>query len=293
MDTEEGPYSLLKTQVPNLSKALLNQLKSPKTPPATLQAGFSLLYSLLNVLPGSLSGQVPLITATSSNLLPTLTPPLLKAVRERHPRNASESFKVFSSLLQAVKPVKNADWTDVLYEQALTRLTSNDTDAEVRASAEECIGDLWICATDTMKTKNRREWEAICRQTGRTEGAVRVITKVASEVTVSDEWANGCVEWLIGLLKKAGRSGKADTFVAIDVLLKSYTSGIPPTLPITLITHIKPYLSVSDISLLSQALNSLSILLELAPSTKFPEVEKTLLTTMYSISHSPLVAGSD
>ncbi|KAI3602368.1 cullin-associated nedd8-dissociated protein 1 [Moniliophthora roreri] len=327
MDTEEGPYSLLKSQVPNLSKALLNQLKSPKTPPATLQAGFSLLYSLLTVLPGSLSGQVSLITSTSKSILsqppttststlylsclsflslffsthsppafgsslPTLTPPLLKAVRERHPRIASEAFKVFSSLLQAVRPVKNVDWTDVLYEQALTRLTSNDTDAEVRASAEECIGDLWICATDTMKTKNRREWEAICRQTGRTEGAVKVITKVASEVTVGDEWANGCVEWLIGLLKKAGRSGKVDTFIAIDVLLKSYTSGIPPTLPSTLITHIKPYLSVSDISLLSQALNTLSILLELAPSTTFPEVEKTLLTTMYSISHSPLVAGS-
>ncbi|KAK7019727.1 hypothetical protein VNI00_017966 [Paramarasmius palmivorus] len=309
MDTEEGPYALLKSQVPNLSKALLNQLKSPKTPPAVLQAGFSLLYSLLNVLPGSLSGQVPLITSTSKSILsqppttststlylsclsflslffsthsppafssslPTLTPPLLKAVRERHPRVASEAFKVFSSLLQAVKPVKNADWPDALYEHALHRLTSHDTDAEVRASAEECIGDLWICATDTMKTKNRKEWEAICRQ------------------TVGDDWVNGCVDWLIGLLKKSGRSGKADTFVAIDVLLKSYTSGIPSGLPSTLIAHIKPYLTVSDISLLSQALNTLSILLELAPSITFPEVEKSLLPTLYSISHSPLVAGS-
>ncbi|KAK1235725.1 hypothetical protein PQX77_001032 [Marasmius sp. AFHP31] len=327
MDAEGGPYTLLKTQVPNLSKALLNQLKSPKTPPATLQAGFSLLISLLTVLPGSLAGQVTLITSTSrsvlsqppttststlylsclsfltlffsthsppaySSALPTLTPLLLKAVGERHPRVASEAFRVFSALLQSIKPVKNADWVDPLYEKTLSRLTNHDTDAEVRATAEDCIADLWICANDTMKGKGRKEWEAICRQTGRVEGAVKVITRVASEVTVGDDWVNECMEWLVGLLKKAGRAGKAETFVAIDVLLRSYTSGVPNTLPGTLIAHIKPYLTVTDIALLSQSFNTLSALLEMAPTVTFPEIEKTLLSTIYSISHSPLVSGN-
>ena len=54
MDVEETPYTLLRSQVPPLSKALLNQLKSSRTPPAVLQAGFSLLTSLLTVLPGCL-----------------------------------------------------------------------------------------------------------------------------------------------------------------------------------------------------------------------------------------------
>ncbi|KAL0578835.1 hypothetical protein V5O48_003159 [Marasmius crinis-equi] len=327
MDAEGGPYTLLKGQVPNLSKALLNQLKSPRTPPATLQAGFSLLFSLLTVLPGSLATQVPLITSTSKSVLsqppitststlylsclsfltlffsthsppafgsalPTLTPLLLKAVGERHPRVASEAFRVFSALLQATKPLKNADWVDPLYDQTLSRLTNHDTDAEVRATAESCIADLWICANDIMKGKSRKEWEAICRQTGRVEGAVKVITRVAGEVTVGDDWVNGCMEWLIGLLKKAGRAGKAETFIAIDVLLRSYTSGVPAELPGTLITHIKPYLTVSDIALLSQSFNTLSVLLDLAPASTFPEIEKSLLSTIYSISHSPLVSGT-
>lgn len=69
MDVEEGPYTLLKSQVPNLLKSLLNQLKSPKTSTVCLQAGFGLLYSLLVVLPGFLSSQVPLITSTSKSIL--------------------------------------------------------------------------------------------------------------------------------------------------------------------------------------------------------------------------------
>jgi cullin-associated NEDD8-dissociated protein 1 len=72
----------------------------------------------------------------------------------------------------------------------------------------------------------------------------------------------------------------------------SYSSGVPSGLPPTLMSQIKPYLSVSDISLLSQALTTLSILLEVAPAATFPEVEKTLLSDIYNVSHSPLISGS-
>ncbi|KAF8168473.1 armadillo-type protein [Crassisporium funariophilum] len=326
MDLEETPYTLLKAQVPTLSKALLNQLKSPKSSPAVLQAGFVLLHALLTVLPGSLSTQVPLIVSTSrsilsqspttststlhltclsflalffsthapltfSSSLPTLTPDLLKSLGERHPRIASESFRVFSALLNALNPVKGDDWTLPLYDQALHRLSSHDTDAEVRACAEDCIADLWICATDVVQSKDRKEWEYICRSSGKTEGAVKVITKVAREVNVGDDWVNGCVAWVMGLLRKSGRQGKVEVFVALDVLLKSYKLGIPQALPSSLIPQVKTYIATSDISLLSQALTILALLLELSPTVTFPEVEHGLLNDIYTVTHSPLVAG--
>jgi cullin-associated NEDD8-dissociated protein 1 len=260
MDVEESPYTLLRAQVPALSKALLNQLKSAKTAPGTLQAGFSLLQALLGVLPGSLSTQVTSIIATSksvlsqsvttststlhltclsflalffsthptpifSGYLPTFTPVLLKSVGERHPRVASESFRVFSALLNALKPVKTVEWVDPVYGQAVAKLTAHDTDAEVRVCAEDCIADLWVCATDIVRTKGGREWENICRTAGKTDGAVRVVTKVAREVQVGDVWVNGCVDWLLGLLKKSGRAGKPELFVALDVLLRRCVSS--------------------------------------------------------------------
>ncbi|TFK71706.1 TIP120-domain-containing protein [Pluteus cervinus] len=325
--TEETPYNLLSGQVPNVSKALLNQLKSPKSSPATLQAGFSLLNTLLTVLPGSLSTQVPLVASTAksvlsqspttststlhltcltflasfftthtppafSSSLPTLTPVLLKSVAERHPRIAAESFRVFSALLEALKPLKGADWADQLYNQAFTRLSVHDTDAEVRACAEDVIGDLWISAPDVVRKQGKKEWELICRSSGKTDNGVKVVTKVAKEVTIGDDWVNGCLDWVTSLLKKSGRQGKVEIFVALNTLLKSYSSGFPPALATSLVTQVKGYVSAADISLLSQALSVLTLLLELSPSTTFPEVEKDLLPTIYRISHSPLVSGA-
>ncbi|KAG6819791.1 hypothetical protein H0H93_008643 [Arthromyces matolae] len=312
-DAAETLYTLLQAQVPSMSKALLSQLKSPKTPPATLQAGFSLLQALLSVLPGCLTNQVPLIFSTSKTVLsqspttttstlhltclsflalffsthpppvfsaslPTLTPVLLKSVGERHPRISSESLRVFSALLTALKPIKTADWIDSVYDQALSKLTNHDTDAEVRECAEDCIADLWVAATDIMRSKGGKEWESICRLTGKTDGAVKVVTKVAKEVSVENAWVNDVVAWLLNLLKRGGRQGK----------LEIYASGIPTGLAPALVSQVKPYISTSDIALLSQALDILALLLNLAPKTTFPEIEKHLLTTIYEISHSPL-----
>ncbi|KAJ6584561.1 armadillo-type protein [Mycena capillaripes] len=330
MDVEEGPYSLLKAQVPALSKALLNQLKSAKTPPATLQAGFALLHALLDVLPGSLATQVTSITATSKSILsqppststsalhltclsflalffashspptfasslPNLTPALLRSLGERHPRVASETFRVFSALLNALKPLKaGGEWPEAVYEQAVARLCAHDTDAEVRACAETCVGDLWVCATDVVRGRDRREWEAICRPGAKSDGAVKVVTRVAKEVpgALGDAWVNGCVEWAMGLLKRGGRAGKMEVFQGLDVLLRSYTSGVPTALPPALVPQVKSYLSTSDIPLLSQALSLLALLLELAPTTTFPEIESDLLPDIYRVAHSPLVSGA-
>ncbi|KAF8139703.1 armadillo-type protein [Boletus edulis] len=327
MDVEETPHTLLRSQVPALSKALLGQLKPPKTPPATVQAGFRLLHALLGVLPGSLSSQVGPIVATSKSILsqspttttstlhltclsflalflsthapavfnlslPTLTSVLLKSLHERHPRVVSEAFRVFSALLNATRPVKNSDWAERVYDEALQRLSTHDTDTEVRSCAEDCMADLWICATDMMKSKGGKEWQAICRATGNTGGAVKVVTKVARDVDIGDQWVNSCLEWIMVLLKKSGRGGKPEIFTALDTLLKRYQSGIPPDLPPSLIPQIKLYIGTSDISLLSQALAILALLLELSPSITFPVVEKELLADIYQIAHSPLVSGA-
>ena len=111
---------------------------------------------------------------------------------------------------------------DRVYEEATRRLSNHDTDADVRAGAEEVIGDLWVSATDVVRTKNRKEWEYICRTTGRTDGAVKVVTKVATKVEVGDDWVNGSVEWVTVLLKKSGRAGKIEVFRCLEALLRRY-----------------------------------------------------------------------
>ncbi|KAI0075919.1 ARM repeat-containing protein [Panus rudis PR-1116 ss-1] len=326
MEVEETPHTLLKSQVPSLSKALLNQVKSPKTSPTVLQAGFALLHQLLTVLPGSLAAQAPQVLSTVKSVLsqssttstaglqvnalsflglffrshspPTfqgsldsLLPVLLRSLSEKHPKLASESFRTFSSLLNALKPVKGGEWVERVYDEAVARLSNHDTDAEVRECAEDIIADLWICATDVVKTKNRKEWDAMCRTSGRTEGAVKVITRVAREAEIGDDWVNGCVDWILSLLKKSGRTGKSDVFTCLDALLRRYQK-LPDDLPASLIPQLKPFLSTSDISLLAQALSIIATLLSLSPAQTFPEVESEVLKDIYQLAHSPLVVGA-
>jgi cullin-associated NEDD8-dissociated protein 1 len=59
-----------------------------------------------------------------------------------------------------------------------------------------------------------------------------------------------------------------------------------------LVPQVKNYISTSDISLLSHSLIILATLLELSPVGTFPEVERGVLSDVYSIAHSPLVSGS-
>ncbi|KAI9445588.1 TIP120-domain-containing protein [Lactarius indigo] len=325
--TEETAYSLLQSQVPTLAKVLLNQLKSPRTPSGTLQAGFGLLHTLLQVLPGSLSGQTGLIVSISktilsqppstsnstlhisclqftssffashppptfTNSLPVLTPVLVKNLGEKHPRVASEAFKAFSALLGALKPVKSQDWVELVYQEAITRLANHVTDAEVRSCAEDIIGDLWINAPDTVQAKDGQEWEHVCRATGRTEGAVKVVSRVAREADVTEQWVNGCVDWATKLLTKNGRAGKAEVFDCLSVLLSRYERGVPADLLRILIPQLKSYVSTTDISLQSHALSLFALLLQLSPKSTFPEVEREVLTDVYGISCSPLTSGA-
>ncbi len=54
----------------------------------------------------------------------------------------------------------------------------------------------------------------------------------------------------------------------------------------------KPYISLNDISLLSQALLALALLLELSPTQTYPIVEGDYLKDISNIAHSPAVSGA-
>lgn len=69
-------------------------------------------------------------------------------------------------------------------------------------------------------------------------------------------------------------------------------SFIPADLPPTLVDQLKTYVTTTDIALLAQALNIVSLLLELSPAATFPEVERELLQDIYGVAHSPLVSGA-
>ena len=45
-------------------------------------------------------------------------------------------------------------------------------------------------------------------------------------------------------------------------------------------------------SLLSQALSIVALLLQLSPAPTFPEVEREILKDIYKIAHSPLISGA-
>lgn len=70
-----------------------------------------------------------------------------------------------------------------------------------------------------------------------------------------------------------------------------YQSGVPPELAPHIIPQLSPYLTTLNITLLSQSLTTLTILLQFSPSS-FPVVESSVLKDIYPISHSPLVSGT-
>ena len=118
-----------------------------------------------------------------------------------------------------MKPAKGQDWVERVYDEALKRLSNHDTDAEVRMRAEEIVGDLWVCATDVTKAKGGKEWQFICRTTGKVDGAIKVVSRVAQEADIGPEWVQSCVEWSLTMLRKAGRNGKVELFECLSVLL--------------------------------------------------------------------------
>ena len=98
-------------------------------------------------------------------------------------------------------------------------------------------------------------------------------------------WGDGCTASKVCL----------DTsweWIQSDASCYSYQSGVPQNSIPVLISHVKSYISISDILLLSHALSILALLLELSPLATFPEVERDILAEVYVITRSPLLSGA-
>lgn len=326
MDVEDSPLDLLRSQVAAMCKVLLKQLHS-KSPASSSQAGFQLLIELITVLPGALSQHASNVLGCAKSVLSqsvanttttlhtttlsflalffkthpagsfntsvlSITPVLLTEATQKHPRVATEAFKAFSALLQAVSPVTSGDWALQIYKEAVNRLSRNDTDAEVRAAAEEVIGDLWVAATPIVSTQGGAEWEAL-RRSARPEGAVKVIKKVGGSNVVMDEaWTTQSVEWVLGIVRKSGRGGRAESFECLDVLVSKGT--VPAPLVVEITNQLKSYLTIADIAVLAQALSTLSLLLKTYTKITCPIVEdgrSGFLGIIAELASSPLVMG--
>lgn len=258
MDVEESPLSLLKSQIPGLSKSLLRQLQ-PKSSDALLRAGFGVLRSLLVVAPGSLTNQMGALASVTATILakptssassilhttiisfldlvfsthsppsfsvtlPQLAPPLLKSLGEKDPRVAAAGFHAFATLLNTLKPARSDDWIDPLYAQALERLERTDTDAAVREETELCITELWLSATELIRPKGGAEWAAL-RKSGRTNGSIIVVTRVAKEIEFPASWVDEFVTWSLGVIRKSVRNQKDDALLCLAALIIKWVAS--------------------------------------------------------------------
>lgn len=234
---------------------------------------------------------------------------LSSTTREKHPRIAAEGFRVFSALLAALRPGKQGAWIEDLYTEAIRRLRVNDTDSEVRDCAGDVIADLWVFAPEFVNTMSGEEWQVLLRPGGRTDKTVKVVQKVALDAIMDDKWIGDAIEWILNLLKKQGRAGKVDAFTTLNTLISKYVlwnpnitlltltisryeNGIPNGLASHVIPQLEPYLTTSDIALLSHVLITLTLLLQLSPGTSFPVIEASVLKDIYPLAPSPLVSGS-
>lgn len=77
-----------------------------------------------------------------------------------------------------------------------------------------------------------------------------------------------------------------------SVLYNRYKSGIPDQVPSELVPQLDPFLSLNDLVLLTHALLTLSILLEISPKPTYPLVEKSVLPTVYQLAYSPSIFGA-
>ncbi|XP_049773388.1 cullin-associated NEDD8-dissociated protein 1 [Schistocerca cancellata] len=181
MDQEDGPLSMLQSQVPSIVKAVHNQMKEKSI--KTRQDCFALLKELVTVLPGALTNHIPAIIPgmqyslgdknSSSNMkidtlsfmhclltthspevfhphMAVLVPPVITAVGDTFYKITAEALLVLQQLVKVIRPLdtpSNFDFTPFtgeLYNCTLIRLKAADIDQEVKERAISCMGQI-IC----------------------------------------------------------------------------------------------------------------------------------------------------
>lgn len=178
MEDDDGPISLLQTQVPLIIKAVHRQMKEKSI--KTRQDCFSLLKELILVLPGALTNHIPALIPgiqyslgdknSSSNMkidtlafvhtllvthqpeafhvhMPVLAPPIILAVGDSFYKIAAEALLVLQQLVQVIRP--HGEYCNLIWQFLLFNFYS-----EMVTQIFQCLQiNLFIVASLRCPTK--------------------------------------------------------------------------------------------------------------------------------------------
>ncbi|XP_046376355.1 cullin-associated NEDD8-dissociated protein 1-like [Haliotis rufescens] len=192
MEQEDGPLTMLQTQVPDVIKAIHKQLKEKSI--KTRQGCFSLLTELVLVLPGALTDHLTALIPgiqyslgdknTSSNMkidtlsflntillhhppavfhphIRVVVPPIVHAVGDPFYKITSEALLVTQQLVKVLRPLETQVSFDYkpyvkdLYGCTLKRLKAADIDQEVKERAISCMGQIICNLGDSLAAELR------------------------------------------------------------------------------------------------------------------------------------------
>ncbi|KAK1161488.1 cullin-associated NEDD8-dissociated protein 1-like [Acipenser oxyrinchus oxyrinchus] len=181
MGKEDSSLTMLKSQVPNVVKALHKQLKEKSI--KSRQGCLCLLTELANVLPGALADHIPALIpgivysltdkSSSSNMkidslsfltvilcnhppealhphIKVILPPVVACIGDPFYKITSEALLVTQQLVKVIRPLEKPSSFDSkpyvkdLFSSTLKRLKAADIDQEVKERAISCMGQI-IC----------------------------------------------------------------------------------------------------------------------------------------------------
>ncbi|MGH0183975.1 UNVERIFIED_CONTAM: hypothetical protein FKN15_013747 [Acipenser sinensis] len=181
MGKEDSSLTMLKSQVPNVVKALHKQLKEKSI--KSRQGCLCLLTELVNVLPGALADHIPALIpgivysltdkSSSSNMkidslsfltvilcnhqpealhphIKVMLPPVVACIGDPFYKIISEALLVTQQLVKVIRPLEKPSSFDskpyvkVLFSSTLKRLKAADIDQEVKEQAISSMGQI-IC----------------------------------------------------------------------------------------------------------------------------------------------------
>jgi cullin-associated NEDD8-dissociated protein 1 len=190
MEVSESPLSLLHAQVPSIVRSLHKQMRDKST--KTRQSCFSLLTSLMSVLPGALDEHVGAIVpgilyslndqTSSSNMkidalnflsvllsqhsasslhphIRAIVPAVVVAVDDSFYKIMSEALLVLTLIVKTIRPLDGSctfdfhPYVQPIYSSALKRLRAADIDQEVKERAITCMGQVIASMGDTLKAE--------------------------------------------------------------------------------------------------------------------------------------------
>lgn len=238
--------------------------------------------------------------------LPKIVPILVNAVGDRFNKIAAEAFVTCADLVRVLRPVSAgvnpvpasiAPHLTAIYSATMDRLSSNDTDEEVKGKGIMCLGSLLYQAGDhfanDLETSLSFLRDRLKNEVSRII-AVKVVGDVASSPVCKgdafDEWVQESLTEVSSALRKVSRPLKLAAFECIGALLTRSGPTLPSTTSAALITDLQPLINDADINLLPLALDTISTLLSHDPSVE-PRITQSILPRIFELVQSPLLQG--